>query len=74
MNNNLIERIRKTFPHYDDTQILSMAMRLDLLFFAKICAKEAVHNKTPEFHYEMAKYVQDDAVKRLNIISFRGSA
>ena len=74
MSSDLIARIQKTFPHYTDTQVVSMAMRLDLLFFAKICAKEAVHNKSPEFHYEMAKYVQDDAVKRLNIISFRGSA
>ena len=74
MKENLLDRIKQTYPHYNDKQIVTMAMHLDIMFFAKICSKDAMFNKSAPFHYEIADVLQNNAVKRANIMSFRGSA
>ena len=74
MKDSLLDRIKQTYPHYTDKQVVTMAMHLDMMFFAKICSKDALFNKSAPFHYEIADVLQDDRIKRANIMSFRGSA
>lgn len=71
---NILAYIKTKYPHYNEFQVVKMAMHLDMMYFAKICSKDAMFNKSPDFHYEIAKNIQDDRLKRINVISFRGSA
>lgn len=72
--NNILEIIKERYPHYTEKQVIKLAMHLDMMMFAKVCSREAMFNKSPDFHYEIAKTIQNDKNKRVNIISFRGSA
>jgi predicted phage terminase large subunit-like protein len=74
MSLDLIHKIRETYPNYNDYQAIKMAMHLDLMTFVSICSAEAITNKTPDFHHEIARFIQNKHVTRLNILSFRGSA
>ena len=49
-------------------------MMKDMLHFVRICLPDAIKNNTPPFHLEIIENIQDENVKKLNILSFRGSA
>ena len=69
-----IAEIKRMFPGYTEKQVLKLAMMKDMLHFVKICLPESMKNDTPDFHLEIIKHIQDENVKKLNILSFRGSA
>ncbi len=71
---DLISSIKREYPHYSEKQVVKLAMYMDMMSFIKVCSPESMSNQSPEFHYEIAKNIQDPKVKRLNILSFRGSA
>ena len=71
---SLVNLIRAEYPHYSDEQVLKLAMYSDMMSFISVCSPEALSNKSPAFHYEIAENIQDKKILKLNILSFRGSA
>ena len=71
---DLLTSIKAKYPHYTEKQVIKLAMYMDMMSFIKICSPEALSNKSPDFHYEIADHIQNKRITRLNILSFRGSA
>jgi len=54
---DLLTSIRSKYPHYTEKQVIKLAMYMDMMSFIKVCSPEALSNKSPDFHYEIAKSI-----------------